>query len=156
MEPTEQNSTESLEYTVQPLSAVEKKLLDKYVEDLAGQSDRLTNLAERLITLELAIPGLFATVLKLAAGDKAAAPMNVFLYTAFFCWLAALVLTILALLPRSWQVDEQVMQQDHSVANAPLGIRDYFQNTARHKWHLVLPSAFLLFIGICCAVLSIY
>lgn len=150
----EQEQSRPLE--VQPLSPVEEVLISRYAEDLAGQSERLDRVAERLITLELAIPGLFATVLKLAVGDKAAASMNAFLYAAFFYWLAALALTMLALLPRSWQVDEQVMQQDNSAHRGPLGIRDYFQKTARYKRRLIIPSAFLLFIGICCAALSIY
>lgn len=141
---------------VEPFTPVEEVLVTKYAEDLAAQSERLDRVAERLITLELAIPGLFATVLKLVAGDKVVAPMNAFLYAAFFCWLLALVLTMLALLPRSWQVDEQVMEKDSFAHDAPLGIRDYFQKTARHKQRLIMPSAVLLFIGICCAVLSIY
>ncbi|WP_339135024.1 MAG: hypothetical protein WGN25_16865 [Candidatus Electrothrix sp. GW3-4] len=139
-----------------PVTPVEEVLVSKYAEDLAGQSERLDRMAERLITLELAIPGLFATVLKLVAGAKAMAPMNIFLTAAFFCWLAALVLTLLALLPRSWQVDERIMEKDSFAHEAPLGIRDYFQKTARHKRRLILPSALLLFIGICSAVLSIY
>jgi hypothetical protein len=54
-----------------PPSKSESLLREKFAESVAGQSDLMDQLARQLITLELAIPGLYATVLKLTQGDKA-------------------------------------------------------------------------------------
>jgi hypothetical protein len=63
-----------------PLSRQDQLLRDKLIEDIAGQSARMDELARQLIALELAVPGLYATVLKLVAGDKATVPADVWLY----------------------------------------------------------------------------
>lgn len=47
----------------------ELKLLGAFHEDIARQSERMDDLAKQLITLELAIPGLYAVVLKLVSGE---------------------------------------------------------------------------------------
>jgi hypothetical protein len=62
--------------TTRPPDAYEAKIKEKYAESFAGQSDLMDKLAQQLLTLELAIPGLYATVLKLVAGDKATVPIN--------------------------------------------------------------------------------
>ena len=52
-----------------PVSENEKLLRQKFYENIASQSDLMDKLSERLLTLELAIPGLFAAVLKLTRGE---------------------------------------------------------------------------------------
>ncbi|MBL8046186.1 MAG: hypothetical protein JNL09_06580, partial [Anaerolineales bacterium] len=57
--------------STRPLNDNEKLLRTKYYESLAAQSDLMDKLAERLLPIQLAIPGLYATVLKLVGGDTA-------------------------------------------------------------------------------------
>lgn len=149
------DETKVEEFTIERLTAVEQILVEKYGEDVAAQTERLDRLAERLITLELAIPGLFATVLKLAAGREATVPLGTAFYVAFGCWLVALILAVFSLMPSRWQVDEEIMQQDIFERGSPLGIRDYFQQVPRFKRYLLLPSVFLFFGGIFSAALSV-
>ena len=57
--------------STRPLTDNESFLRQKFVETITAQSDLMDKLAERLLTLELAIPGVYATGLKLVGGDKA-------------------------------------------------------------------------------------
>ncbi len=56
--------------STRPLNDNEKLLREKFHESIVAQSDLMDKLSERLLTLELAIPGLYATALKLISGDK--------------------------------------------------------------------------------------
>ena len=62
-----------------PPSQQDHLLRDKLIEDIAGQSTRMDDLARQLITLELAIPGVFATALKLVAGDRGTIAIGIWL-----------------------------------------------------------------------------
>lgn len=151
-----------------PPSPVEKKLLEKFAETIAGQCDLLDQLARQLITLELALPGLYATVLKLVSGDKATLQPSVILWIAFGCWLAALLLTLISLIPRKWLVNREIMQQNprqnskqdpkqgRRVKTRELGIEDFFKKSARYKRRLLLPACLLFFAGIVCAAIAIF
>ena len=112
--------------STRPLSEDEKILRKKFFEQIAGQSDLMDKLSGHLLTLELAIPGLFATVVKLIRGDKATVTINAALYITFLCWLLALLLTLVALTPKKWQVDITVLKQDPHKFSEGLGIEDYF------------------------------
>lgn len=79
-----------------PLDENEEALRKKFYESIAGQSDLMDKFAERLLTLELGIPGLFAAVLKLTRGSDATLVINPALYLAFGLWLLALALTLAA------------------------------------------------------------
>ena len=59
-----------------PLADEDTFLQQKYQESIVNQADLMDKLATQLITLELAIPGLYATVLKLVQGDEATLPAN--------------------------------------------------------------------------------
>jgi len=72
--------------STRPLSDNEKLMRQKFYESLAAQSDLMDKLGERLLTLELAILGLYATVLKLVGGDKATVTVNGAFYITFGCW----------------------------------------------------------------------
>jgi hypothetical protein len=64
-----------------------------------------------IFALELAVPGLYATVLKLVSGDKATLANCNVLYLTFACWFLALMLTLISLVPRKWKVNPSVMKQ---------------------------------------------
>lgn len=137
-----------------PLNENEKLLREKFHESIAAQSDLMDKLSERLLTLELAIPGLYTAVLKLISGDKATVAIDAALYMTFGCWLLALLLTLLALIPRKWVVDPTVLQQDPQKLSEGLGIEDFFTQSALYKRRLIAASSTLFFAGIVAAVFT--
>jgi hypothetical protein len=142
--------------STRPLSDNEKLLRDKFYASIVAQSDLMDKLSERLLTLELAIPGLYATVLKLVSGDKATVILNPAFYLTFACWLAALGLTLFALIPQKWTVDTSILRQDPAkFAQEGLGIEDFFQQSAQHKRGWLIASSVLFFIGIFSAAYTI-
>ena len=138
-----------------PLNVNEKLLREKFYERIAAQSDLMDKLSERLLTLELAIPRLFATVIKLTRGDKATLPINTALNVAFGCWLVALILTLLALTLKKWLVDVTILKQDPKRFSEGLGIEDYFEQSSLYKRRLVVASSLLFFIGIFSAIFTL-
>jgi hypothetical protein len=141
--------------STRPVSDEENLLRKKFYESIAAQSDLMDKMSGQLLTLELAIPGLFATVLKLTGGDDATAVLNTFFYLAFGCWLLALLFTLLALIPKKWNVDPDLLQQDPASYSEGLGIRDFFEQSAHYKRRLVIASSILFFSGIFFAAFTI-
>jgi hypothetical protein len=139
-----------------PMTEHEKMLREKFYIGITTQSDLLDKLSERLLTLELAIPSLYATVLKLVAGDKATLTVNAAFYVTFACWLLALALTLAALMPKKWVVDRNVLRQDPArMAKEGLGIEDFFDKSAQYKRALLIASSLLFFAGIFSAAFTL-
>jgi len=116
----------------------------------------MDKLSERLLTLELAIPGLYATALKLMQGDKATVTINAALYITFSCWLIALALTLAALIPKKWIVDSTILRQDPiKMDKEGIGIKDFFEKSAQHKRRLLILSSVLFLLGIFSAAFTI-
>jgi hypothetical protein len=138
-----------------PLSRQDHLLRDKLIEDIAGQSSRMDDLARQLIALELAVPGIYATALKLVAGDKGTISTGAWLYLAFACWALALALALVSLVPRKHPVDTSRLFADDGDRDSPLSIEGYFRHSALHKLRLLLPSCWLFFVGILSAVVTV-
>lgn len=138
-----------------PVSENENLLRKKFYESIAAQSELMDKLAERLLTLELGIPGLFATVVKLTRGEAATLTINAALNWAFALWLLALILTLIALTPRKWKVDPSVLKQDPARFSEGLGIEDFFERSANYKRWLIAASSILFFAGIFCALFTL-
>jgi len=153
--------------TTRPPDTYGKKLREKYIESFANQSDLMDKLAQQLLTLELAIPGLYATVLKLIRGNEATVPVNnvpsewlipkdnSVLYLTFALWIVALGLTLAALMPREWKVNPTIMERDPKSTTGELGIKDFFAQSARYKRNLLVVAALLFFLGITLAALTV-
>lgn len=139
-----------------PVSDPTKKLRDKFYEQYAGQADQLDALARQLITIELAIPGLYATVLKLTQGQDATVAVNNWLYFTFGCWFLALALTLLALFPRTWQVDPTIIKSDTTRKSQVLSLEDYFFQSARRKYWLLAAACLLFGAGTVGAVMVLF
>ncbi|MCG2788313.1 MAG: hypothetical protein L6461_24760 [Anaerolineae bacterium] len=133
----------------------ENRLREKFQDAVAAQSDLMDKLAERLITLELAIPGLYATVLKLVAGDDATIPANWAFYATFALWLLALGLTLAALTPKKWDVIPNLMRQDPARMSEGLGVEDFFEKSAVYKRRLLISSSLVFFAGIFLAFFNV-
>ncbi len=140
--------------STRPLSDNEKLLREKFYESIATQSDLMDKLSQQLLTLELAIPGLYATILKLTAGDKATLKVNAVLNFTFACWLVALILTLLALTPKKWVVDPMILKQDPNKFSEALGIEDFFERSAIYKRRLIIASSLIFFVGIFSAIFT--
>ena len=144
-----------------PRSAETKQLLDAFWADKTGQPDLMDSLAKELIKLELAIPGLYATILKfLSGGDATANPGRPgLLITTFALWGLALLLTFTALFPLWRQVDTSQVKGDPNIKlnfreiwNKPIVTLDeYFYVVAQYKRMLLLASSILFFLGLLAA-----
>ena len=134
--------------STRPLTDNENLLREKFYESIAAQSDLMDKLSGQLLTLELAIPGVYATMLKLTSGDKATVILNAAFYIAFFCWLAALILTLIALTPQKWEVDPLLLRRDPKKLDKKLGIQDFFEQSALYKRRFIITSSILFFAGI--------
>lgn len=139
-----------------PPSSSDKLLRDKFMERYVAQSDLLDKLAQQLITIELAVPGLYATVLKLTQGDKATVPADNWLYFTFACWFLALLLTLVSLVPRNWRVDTKIVQRDPAQPDGPLGLEDFFHQSAQYKRRLLIPAIIFFWLGILGAVFVLF
>ena len=138
-----------------PVNENENLLRKKFYENITDQCTLMDKLSERLLTLELGIPGLFATVVKITRGDKATLTINTALNIAFACWLLSLILTLIALTPKKWKVDVTILKQDPNKFAESLGVEDYFEQSALYKRRLVVTSSILFFIGIFSAVFTL-
>lgn len=142
--------------SIRPLTENEKLLREKLYVHITTQSDLIDKLSERLLTLELAIPSLYASVLKLVAGDKAIVTVNTAFYITFAFWLLALALTLAALIPKRWKVDPNVLRQDPiRMSKEGLGIEDYFEKSAQYKRGLLIASSVLFFAGVFSAAFTV-
>lgn len=138
-----------------PPACRDQLLQDKLIEDIAGQGARMDDLAHRLIALDLAVPGIYATALKLVAGGQGMVSGGVWLSLTFTCWGLALTLALIALTPRNYRVDKGRLSADAENGKGPLSIEGYFRRSALYKRRLLLPSCGLSFAGICCAVATL-
>ena len=139
-----------------PVNSSEKVLRDKFAESIAGQSDLMDKLARQLITLELAIPGIYATVLKLIQGEDATLTPNRWLYVTFICWFLALLVTLVSLVPRNWSVNPTILKSDPAGRGQALGIEDFFRKSAQYKRRLLIVACLLFWIGIFGAAMTIF
>jgi len=134
----------------------EELLREKFAASIAGQSELMDKLGRQMITLELAIPGLYATVLKLAQGKDATLPLNNWLYTTFLFWFVALLLTLVSLIPRNWRVDPTILKRDPAGQGDALGLEEFFYKSARYKRRLLIPACLLFWLGILTAILTVF
>lgn len=138
-------TTEERVYGSQPQSPYDKKVQEKFAEDIAHQSRLMEEMAKLLISIELAIPGIYATVLKLIAGEKATMETGFALGLTFLLWFMALVLSFLAIFPQRYTVDKNNLK----------AIEDFYHRSAKHKAHFLIGSVVLFFGGIACSVFAL-
>ena len=121
------------------------------------QPKLLDELGRQMVTLCLAIPGLFATVLKLTGGDDALLPASCLVIWAFDCWLVALILSLASLVPVTRSVDRQVVRRAQPAAKGQaLSIEEFFTRSARYKRRLLIVAALFCFAGIALAAASVF
>jgi hypothetical protein len=139
-----------------PPSPQDSLLRNKLSEDIAGQAQRMDSLAQQLITIELAIPGLYATALKLVRGDAATLTGQGSLYLAFGLWFLALLLTLAALFPRRYRIDQTLLRRDRPARpGEALSIEEYFSRSASDKRWLLVAASLSFFTGLSAAAFGI-
>ena len=146
----------------------EETLEESFYKELAGQAERLDKFALELIKLQLAIPALYAGILKLlesreiaAATGKAVktisvAPDVTTLLIIFIPWLVALGLSFLAVFPvQHYEVKASPIIEPLPENPAdPMAMNAYFHFSAKRKFITLAISSFLSFFGIAFAVFS--
>jgi len=136
-------SEEEMVVSSKPLSTIDKKLKEKFAEDIANQSRLMDDIGKLLITIELGTPALYATVLKLI--DKPSFDSGFALGLTFFLWFLALLLTVLAIFPEAHRVDSERLDK----------IEAFFHESARRKARMLQWSLVLFFGGIGVCVFSL-
>ena len=140
-----------------PPSKSDEELEKGFVTAIIEQPKLLDELAKQLVTLGLAIPGLYATVLKFIGGDDAMAKSTGLIICAFACWFVALALSLVSLTPRKWKVDRSKLRSNTPAASGQaLSIEEFFKATATYKRRLLILATLFSFAGICLAGLSIF
>jgi len=144
MSTTPKNLLPPIEITeVQPLDKIDETLIVKFAEDIAAQAGRLDDLAKQLITLQIAIPGLYAATLKLVQG-KEMTTMPITVIIAFGAWLLGLAITLASLIPAQYVIDRNDLG----------AIQHYFVDSAKRKWQFLIFATFFTYFGICMAIWS--
>ena len=120
---------------------VETMLRQRFYNAVADQAALMDRLAQTLLTVELAIPGLYATILKLVSGEKTLV-LSCPLKLAFLFWLLALLANLWVIFPKKYVVNSSEIR--HSEAS----IESFFYNSANNKWRLLLISITFFIAGI--------
>ena len=128
------------------LSKVDETLLVNFANDVAAQATRLDDLAKQLITLSIAVPSVYAAILKLVQGDTGVMPRADITFFAFVAWLLALGLSLVSLLPEPHKIDPDSLTE----------IQNYFSQSAKRKYFFLCCACICSFIGITLAVFSIF
>lgn len=130
-----------------PSSQPENQVLRQaWEEEIIKQSDRFDDLAKELLKLELGIPALFVTLIKLAMGSQPIA-FDWWIASAFLLWLSALALTLWALFPKKEKVYSDLIDSDENTPKGALTIRGFYEKSARRKFWALLISSVSFFAG---------
>lgn len=134
-----------------PPSPTDQHLRQKWAESVAEQSGLMDKLAQQLLTVELAVPGLYAAVLKLTQGGDETVDVDKWLYATFGLWTAALFLTLIPMIPRSWNVNRRVVRGSTGEKDA-LSIEQFFRRSARYKRRFLIGAIACFWGGLLCAI----
>lgn len=116
-------------------------LQEQFYNSIANQAELMDKLAQTLIGIELAISGVYATALKLISQNGIQAISCAIIIT-MLCWFVSLIFCLFALLPKQYQVNsEELRNSEHSIEN-------FFYQSARYKWKLLLFSILFFIVGI--------
>ena len=138
-----------------PLNENEEFLRKNFYESIVMQNEILDKICERLVTLELTVPSLYAAIIRLVHGNNGVVIINSALYITFACWFISLILIMMALLPRRWKVDPSVIRQNPHNLSDGLGIEDFYEKSANYKHWLIILSSAIFFLGVFFALFTI-
>lgn len=143
---TNQLQSSELEVKVAPVSRYNEVLQERLAQEVSEQSKRLDDLARQLIALNIAVPGLYASLLRYMSGSDATVEDPLLLVFIFLPWLLALGFAFVSLFPLNYQVDP----------DSPNDIEGYFSKTAKRKLVWLAFAGFFSFVGISFSVFSLF
>ena len=129
-----------------PLDTIDATLREGFAKDILEQPTRLDALARQLVTLQIAIPGIYAAILKLVSGDTATLGNSNWALAAFIAWFLALILAWISLLPIKREIDPDSLTS----------IQNYFTASTIRKIRLLAIASILALLGIGLSICSIY
>ena len=129
-----------------PVRQDERFMQERFSEAIADQSKLISTLAQQLLIVELIIPGLYASILKLVNGNDQVV-LSWPLGLAFICWLAAVIFTITAIIPQHYKAVQR---------NSPDSIEAFFDQSARYKKSWLLASATAFAMGIFFTIMDLF
>lgn len=150
------DSTFSRPFETHPPSATDMFLQQKFAEEIVKQNERLDDLAKQLLSLELAIPGIYATALQIVVVNHTASSEFLLFFT-FLLWFVALVATIVGLFPLKYKVQSHVIRRGHhSNDSEGISIEEFYQLSAVRKRYALAVANICFFIGIAFAAFTIF
>ena len=132
-------------FTTQPLSSIDKKLQERFAEDIANQASLMDSMGKQLLSIELAMVGIYATILKLIAGDKAILQNSGAVGFSFVLWFIAVIVTLFAIFPQKYRVDTTKLDE----------IKEFFYKSAKRKAIMLTISILFFLAGVFVAILAI-
>lgn len=147
----------------------EETLEESFYKDLAGQAERLDKFALELVKLQLAIPAIYAGIIKLlevketttvaataAVKTISAVPDLTTLLVIFIPWLLALGLSFLAVFPlQQYEVKANpIIEPLPDKPSGKIAINAYLHFSAQRKFRLLATSSLLTFFGVAFAIFS--
>lgn len=135
-------SSDNLE--TQPLSSSDIKLIDAFDDVVINQSNLMDSIGKQLIILELAISGIYATVLKFTSITYKI-EASLWLLLIFILWFASLMFAFWATFPKKYIVDRDNLGE----------LEKFFKDSATHKRRYLVISSMLFFAGIALSVFTI-
>ena len=146
MTPTPPDKPTNVEAIAEPPSKIDELLLEGFAQDLINQISRLDDLAKQLITLQIAILGLYAIILKLAAGVDTVAANLLLMGFALAAWTLAQSLCFLSLWPKRREVDPDDLGQ----------VQRYFSDGIRLKIGLLSGACLFTLVSVVLVMISIF
>ena len=138
----------------QPAAPEDSDLIEEFGREIIKQGERLDDVAKELFKLELAIPGIYAVALRLVV-DKDVIPMMI--VVAFAFWSVALGLTLWSIFPKRYNVLRSVPRwADKRTGSNKMSIEEFYTESARRKYRLLLGASICFFCGIVCAVWAVF
>lgn len=131
--------------STRPVNDAERFMQERFSEAIAEQSRLMDTMAQQLLMIELAIPGLYATMLKLISGNEQL-QLSCAMGLAFTCWLLAIIATVLAMLPRKYR---------EVVRDSPDSIEAFFDQAARYKRCWLMGSILLFVSGLVSIIMDL-
>ncbi len=136
----QRSSMETIKVQAQALSESDKKFLDAIDDDIINQGTLLDGIGKQLITLELAISGIYATVLKLTS--TVTIHLSFALFITFLFWFISLVFAFVAIFPKRYRVNIAILDE----------VKGFFEKSATHKRRFLIFSSISFFAGIIASV----
>jgi hypothetical protein len=135
-------------------SATTLLLREKAWEEFCAQPERMDALSRQLIVLELTIPSLYLGLLKYLLVKAPLLQPGPLLYSAFICWLLALVFSLYSVFPKRYQVDYAMPRKVANENDNGLSIESFFERSTRHKRLFTLLAMTAFCGGIICGFID--